>query len=107
MVAGPAAAACPLKGALGGLIQPGDVFTLKDNRTDTTVYGVGTTLAGGVGNTFATVDFQYITSYTEAADAELSMAIATPMVGYSFIDYGFRVMLGRSNRIPRRRSLPR
>ena len=66
------------KGDLGGLIQPGDVSTIEDNRTDTTVYGIGTTLAGGVGNIFATVDLQYITSYVEAADAELSMAIKIP-----------------------------
>jgi len=60
----------------------------------TVLYGGGATIARGVGDFFSTVDMQYITSYAEAADAELTMSIMTPIVGYSFTNYGLRALLG-------------
>jgi len=69
-------------------------LTLPLIETSSVIYGAGTTVAGGVGNFFATVDLQYITAYTEAADVEISMLIATPIIGYSFEDYGTRLLLG-------------
>lgn len=81
-------------GAFGGIIEPGDKFTLEDASTESFVYGGGATVAGGVGDFFATIDFQYITAYTEVADAELTMFILTPMVGYNFADYGLRALIG-------------
>jgi hypothetical protein len=65
-------------GLLGGLIEPGEVVTVEDAKSESTLYGFGTT----------------ITSYTEAADTELTMTIATPMVGYNFLDYGARILAG-------------
>ncbi len=63
-------------------------------ETTSILYGAGATVAGGVGDFFATVDMQYITAYTEAADVELSMMILTPIVGYSFERYNTRLLLG-------------
>jgi hypothetical protein len=36
----------------------------------------------------------YITAYTEAADLDLTMTIATPIVGYNFQNVGVRVLFG-------------
>lgn len=82
------------EGGLGGIIKPGEKFTLEDSQAESLVYGGGATVAGGIGDFFATIDFQYITAYTKVADAELSMFILTPMVGYNFTDYGARVLIG-------------
>ena len=82
------------EGGLGGIIKPGEKFTLEDSQAESFVYGGGATVAGGIGDFFATIDFQYITAYTKVADAELSMFILTPMVGYNFTDYGARVLIG-------------
>lgn len=62
--------------------------------TSSVLYGVGATVAAGAGNFFATVDMQFITAYTEAADLELDMSIITPIVGYNFQNIGMRVLLG-------------
>ncbi|RLA68917.1 MAG: hypothetical protein DRG24_09355 [Epsilonproteobacteria bacterium] len=77
-----------------GLELVGQPLDLPLIETSSVLYGLGTTLAGGIGNFFATVDMQYITAYTEAADVELSMMIATPLVGYTFENQGVRLMLG-------------
>ena len=81
-------------GGLGGIIKPGERFTLKDNQAESFVYGGGATIAGGIGDFFATIDLQYVTAYTKAADAELSMFILSPIVGYNFADYGARILIG-------------
>ena len=70
------------------------IQVLPPLSTSSFIYGLGGTVAGGAGNFFATVDMQYITAYTEAADLELSMTIATPIVGYNFQNIGVRVLLG-------------
>ena len=62
--------------------------------TSSVLYGAGGTVAGGVGNFFATIDMQYITAYTEAADLDITMTIVTPIVGYTFQNVGVRVLLG-------------
>ena len=62
--------------------------------TSSVLYGVGATVAGGAGNFFATVDMQFITAYTEAADLELDMSIITPIVGYNFQNVGVRALFG-------------
>ena len=81
--------------ALGGGTIPIQGRTALDPiTTESVIYGVGTTVAGGVGNFFATVDLQYMTAYTKSADVSLSMMIMTPIVGYNFEDYGTRLLLG-------------
>ncbi|MDX1334869.1 MAG: hypothetical protein R3312_03725, partial [Gammaproteobacteria bacterium] len=77
-----------LPGGIPPFIPPGDYFVIEDARSSSTLVGLGTTLAGGEGNFFGTVDFQYLTSYTEAADTTLDITIITPVVGYNFQDYG-------------------
>lgn len=91
--------ACPdkcsveLPGPLPPLeLGPYDVQGTGDTKTF--LYGVGATIAGGIGDYFSTVDFQYVTSYTEAADAEMSMLVITPMFGYNFTNYHTQVYAG-------------
>lgn len=72
----------------------GDYITINDAKSDSFIYGGGATVAGGYGDYFATVDMQYITSYTPRADTEITMSIITPMVGYHFKEYGFRGLVG-------------
>ena len=67
---------------------------IQSLSTSSLLYGVGGTVAGGAGNFFATVDMQYITAYTEAADLDLTMTIVTPIVGYNFQNVGVRVLFG-------------
>lgn len=72
----------------------GDYITINDAKSDSFVYGGGATVAGGIGDYFATVDMQYITSYTPRANTEITMSIITPMLGYHFKEYGFRGLVG-------------
>jgi hypothetical protein len=78
----------------GGQIPIQGKKALPPIKTSSFIYGLGATFAGGEGNFFGTVDMQYITAYTEAADVEMSMTIITPIVGYSFPKYGVRVLAG-------------
>ncbi|TCM61814.1 hypothetical protein EC844_12732 [Acinetobacter calcoaceticus] len=47
-------------------------------------YGVGTTLAGGYKNMFATVDINYTKSDLDILDGDIKALMVTPRVGYSF-----------------------
>lgn len=76
------------------IVNPGSEATFDPLLTKSLLYGVGTTLAGGIGNYFATIDIQYLTSYTASADVSINMLVATPLFGYYFQDYGVRVFGG-------------
>jgi len=76
------------------LLGGGSETQLPPFGTSSVLYGAGITVAGGVGNFFATIDLQHITAYTEAAEVDLSMTIATPIFGYSFQDLGLRLLVG-------------
>lgn len=76
------------------LIKPGATLNLDPFKTNSLLYGVGVTVAGGVGNFFTTIDFQYIMAYTPEADVSMDMLIMTPLIGYTFADYGTRVFIG-------------
>jgi len=89
---------------LGGVTLPdgscgiadvgGASVALHGLNTDSILYGAGTTLAGGAGNFFTTINFQYMTSYTASADVKTTIIVVAPMIGYYFQDYGIRVMGG-------------
>ena len=72
----------------GGLEVPGHV------NTNSILYGAGATIGGGMGNFFASVDFQYMISYTDTADVETQINIITPIFGYYFQDLGLRAYGG-------------
>jgi len=72
----------------GGLVVPGHV------NTNSVLYGAGATLGGGIGNFFASVDFQYMISYTDTADVETQINIITPIFGYYFQSVGLRAYGG-------------
>lgn len=76
------------------LIKPGAKRNLDPFTTNAFLYGVGATIAGGVGDYFTTIDFQYIVAYTPAADVSLDMMIITPLIGYHFGDYNTRLFIG-------------
>ena len=76
------------------LIKPGAKLNLDPFTTNALLYGVGVTAAGGIGDYFTTIDFQYIFAYTPTADVSLDMLIMTPMIGYHFTDYKTRVFVG-------------
>jgi len=79
---------------IGDIIKPGAKLNLDPFKTNSLLYGVGSTVAGGFDNYFSTIDFQYIIAYTAEADVSIDMMIITPLVGYSFVDYGTRVFIG-------------
>ena len=89
---------------LGGIVAPdgsclivdtgGNEVKIDGLPTNSIIYGFGTTLGGGVGNFFATVNLQYMTSYTKSADVKTDILVVTPMFGYYFQDYGIRVLGG-------------
>ena len=72
----------------GGVTIPGHV------NTNSFLYGAGATLGGGIGNFFASVDFQYMISYTDTADVETQINIITPIFGYYFQSIGLRAYGG-------------
>ncbi|NOR58844.1 MAG: hypothetical protein GQ474_10020, partial [Sulfurimonas sp.] len=76
------------------IIEPNSKITLDTFGTNALLYGVGATVAGGVGNYFSTIDFQYIVAYTEAADVSLDMLIITPIIGYNFSSNASKVFIG-------------
>lgn len=76
------------------IIPPNSKLRLDTFKTNSLLYGVGVTVAGGVGNYFSTIDFQYITSYTSEADVSVEMLVITPLIGYNFTSVGTRVFIG-------------
>jgi len=72
----------------GGIVVPGHV------NTNSILYGAGATLGGGVDNFFASVDFQYMISYTDTAEVETQINIITPIFGYYFQSLGLRAYGG-------------
>ena len=72
----------------GGIVVPGHV------NTNSILYGAGATLGGGVGDFFASVDFQYMISYTDTAEVETQINIITPIFGYYFRSLGLRAYGG-------------
>ena len=72
----------------------GGAITIPAFKTNAVLYGVGSTLGGGVGNYFTTINFQYMVAYTKSADVKTEVFVVTPLVGYYFQDYGVRVMVG-------------
>lgn len=76
------------------LIKPGAKLNLDPFTTNAFLYGVGATIAGGVGDFFTTIDFQYILAYTSAADVSIEMLIVTPLIGYHLSDYDTRFFIG-------------
>lgn len=76
------------------IIKPNSRLKLDTFKTNSLLYGVGVTVAGGVGNYFSTIDFQYITSYTNEADVSVEMLVITPLIGYDFTSIGTRVFIG-------------
>lgn len=79
---------------IGEIIKPGSSLNLPSFKTNALLYGVGATVAGGLGNYFTTIDFQYITAYTPEADVSIDMMVITPLIGYSFSDYNTRAFIG-------------
>ena len=63
-------------------------------HTNSLLYGVGATVAGGFDNYFTTIDFQYMVAYTPSKDVTIDMMIITPLVGYTFNDYNTRLFIG-------------
>ena len=76
------------------IIKPNSKLRLDTFKTNSLLYGVGVTVAGGVGNYFTTIDFQYITSYTQEADVSVEMLVMTPLIGYNFTSIGTRAFIG-------------
>ena len=75
------------------VIPPGG--TLKGSlHTNSILYGVGATVAGGFDNYFTTIDFQYMVAYTPSKEVTIDMMIITPLVGYTFSDYNTRLFIG-------------
>jgi len=76
------------------LIAPGGSLALEPFGTNSLLYGLGATVAGGFDNYFTTIDFQYIIAYTPDADVTIDMMIITPLIGYTFTEYGARLFIG-------------
>ncbi len=52
-------------------------------------YGVGTVLAGGVGNWYGLVDFNYTQTHFDILDGSINAATVSPRIGYRFDTPGF------------------
>ena len=76
------------------IIPPNSKLEIDTFKTNSLLYGVGVTVAGGVGDFFSTIDFQYITSYTSEADVSVEMVVITPLIGYNFTSIGTRAFIG-------------
>ncbi|KHT61899.1 hypothetical protein RJ45_20415 [Photobacterium gaetbulicola] len=72
-------ALCGLVNLVGGNL-PDDVMFELD--MDGGTYGIGTTLAGGVGNWFALVDMNYTYTKIAAIDGSIKTFVAAPRVGH-------------------------
>ena len=84
---------------LPGVLPPVTVIpaggTLNGSlHTNSVLYGVGATVAGGFDNYFTTIDFQYMIAYTPSKEVTIDMMIITPLVGYTFRDYNTRLFIG-------------
>ena len=84
---------------LPGVLPPVTVIpaggTLEGSlHTNSLLYGVGATVAGGFNNYFTTIDFQYMIAYTPSKEVTIDMMIITPLVGYTFDDYNTRFFIG-------------
>lgn len=55
-----------------------------------TTYGVGTVLAGGVGNWYGLVDFNYTQTHFDILDGSINAVTVSPRVGYRFDTPGIR-----------------
>ncbi|USD39390.1 MULTISPECIES: hypothetical protein [Ferrimonas] len=69
---------CAAIDAVGPAVQ-GAPFALELNGGS---YGIGTTLAGGIGNWFALVDMNYTYTSLSALDGEIGTFTGAPRVGY-------------------------
>ena len=76
------------------IIAPNASVKIDTFKTNSLLYGVGVTVAGGIGDFFSTIDFQYITSYTSEADVSVEMVVITPLIGYNFTSVGVRAFIG-------------
>ncbi|TVO33731.1 hypothetical protein [Vibrio algivorus] len=59
-------------------------------------YGIGTTLAGGVGNWFTIVDVNFSRTELDILDGQINSVVVSPRVGYRFTPYNheLRVWVG-------------
>lgn len=59
-------------------------------------YGVGTTLAGGVGNWFTILDLNFTRTELDILDGQINSVVISPRVGYRFTPYNreLRVWIG-------------
>lgn len=83
---GLAGAACralesSINGLLGFVVPEGTSFNLD---YDGGTYGVGTTIAGGVGNWFVLTDMNYTYTDLNILDGRISTFVMSPRVGYRF-----------------------
>ncbi|MGR5062942.1 hypothetical protein [Photobacterium sp. DNB22_13_2] len=72
-------ALCRLLDAAGGDLPDNAMFELD---MDGGTYGVGTTIAGGVGSWFALVDMNYTYTSISAIDGNIKTFVAAPRVGH-------------------------
>ncbi|MGF1683854.1 hypothetical protein [Photobacterium minamisatsumaniensis] len=77
-------ALCRLLDSVGGELPDTAMFELD---MDGGTYGIGTTLAGGVGNWFALLDMNYTYTSISAIDGNIKTFVAAPRVGYRW-EYG-------------------
>ena len=75
----PNRALCSVIDSLGGNLPENAMFELD---MDGGTYGIGTTLAGGVGNWFALVDMNYTYTDISAIDGNIKTFVAAPRVGH-------------------------
>ena len=66
----------------------------SDIKLDLTMAGVGATLAAGYKNFFTAMTGTYMKTVTEGADSESTAISFTPLFGYQFVDYRFRLLAG-------------
>ena len=78
-VLNPNRALCSAIDQIGGNLPDNAVFTLD---MDGGTYGVGTTLAGGVGSWFALLDMNYTYTSISAIDGNIKTFVAAPRVGH-------------------------
>jgi hypothetical protein len=76
--------------------QNGNLSKLEVNglATTSTITALGTSLAFGHRNMFATVDAQYIQTSVSGVGVSLDALVITPLVGLNIGDSGWRVVIG-------------
>ncbi|MDO6542128.1 hypothetical protein [Photobacterium sanguinicancri] len=70
---------CGVINAVGDKLPENTMFNLE---MDGGTYGIGTTLAGGVGNWFALLDMNYTYTSISAIEGDIRTFVAAPRVGY-------------------------